>query len=51
MLAPILPLRLRISPARAVTASLIDEAIDAPPGIHLKNSEDMNYAAEIAVRR
>jgi uncharacterized protein YbjT (DUF2867 family) len=41
MLAPVLPRRLRISPASAVAAALIDGAIDAPPGIHLKNNEDM----------
>ncbi len=41
MLAPVLPRRLRISPASAVAASLIDGVVEAPPGIHLKNNEDM----------
>lgn len=42
MLAPVLPRRLRISPASAVAASLIGGAIEAPPGVHLKTNEDMN---------
>lgn len=42
MLAPVLPRRLRISPASAVAACLIEGAIAAPPGIHIKNNEDMN---------
>jgi hypothetical protein len=33
MLAPLLPGRLRISPASAVAASLVDGAIEAPPGV------------------
>lgn len=42
MLAPVLPRRLRISPATAVAASLIEGAIQAPPGVHLKNNDDMS---------
>jgi uncharacterized protein YbjT (DUF2867 family) len=42
MLAPVLPRRLRISPARAVAAALIDAAIEGPPGVHLKTNEDMH---------
>ncbi len=42
MLAPVLPRRLRLSPASAIAASLIDGAIEAPPGVHIKNNEDMN---------
>jgi len=42
MMAPVLPRRLRISPASAVAASLIDGAVEAPPGIHLKTNDDMN---------
>jgi len=42
ILAPVLPRRLRVSPASAVAACLIEGAIEAPPGIHLQNDEDMN---------
>ncbi len=42
MLAPVLPRRLRISPASAVAAALIEGAIEAAPGVHIKNNEDMN---------
>jgi uncharacterized protein YbjT (DUF2867 family) len=42
ILAPVLPRRLRVSPASAVAACLIEGAIEAPPGIHLKTNEDMN---------
>lgn len=41
MLAPVLPHRLRVSPATAVAACLIDGAIEAPPGLHIKTNEDM----------
>jgi uncharacterized protein YbjT (DUF2867 family) len=41
ILAPVLPRRWRISPASAVAASLLDAAIDAPPGIHVRHNEDM----------
>lgn len=41
MLAPVLPRRLRVSPASAVAACLIDGAIDAAPGIHIKTNKDM----------
>ena len=44
MLAPVLPRRLHISPASAVAAALLEGAIEAPPGIHLKHNEDMNRA-------
>ncbi len=40
-LAPVLPRRLRVSPAVAVAASLIDGAIAAPPGFHLRHNEDL----------
>ncbi len=42
MLAPVLPRRLRISPVSAVAAALVDGAIEAASGIHLKNNEDMS---------
>lgn len=42
MLAPVLPHRLRISPASAVAASLIHGAVEAPPGLHLMTNDDMN---------
>lgn len=42
MLAPVLPRRLRVSPASAVAACLIDGAIEAPPGLHIKTNEDMS---------
>ena len=41
VLAPVLPRRLRISPASAVAAALVEGAITAPPGVHLKHNEDM----------
>lgn len=41
MLAPLLPRRLRVSPAGAVAAALIEGAVAAPPGIHLKTNDDM----------
>jgi uncharacterized protein YbjT (DUF2867 family) len=41
VLAPMLPQRLRVSPAGAVAATLLEGAIAAPPGIHIKNNEDM----------
>jgi uncharacterized protein YbjT (DUF2867 family) len=42
ILSPILPRRLRLSSASAVAATLLEGAIEAPPGIHLKTNEDMN---------
>jgi uncharacterized protein YbjT (DUF2867 family) len=45
MLAPVLPHWLRLSPASAVAAALIEGAIIAPPGIHLKHNEDLNEAS------
>ena len=42
ILAPILPHRLLLSSASAVPATLLEGAIEAPPGIHLKTNEDMN---------
>lgn len=41
ILAPILPHRMRLSPASAVAAALLEGAIDASPGIHLKTNEDI----------
>ena len=43
MLAPLLPRRLRISPATAVAvaASLVDGAIETPPGV--KSREQRRY--------
>lgn len=40
-LAPVLPRRLRVSPASAVSAALIEAAIAGPPGVHLKTNEDI----------
>lgn len=42
VLAPVLPRRLRVSPASAIAALLIDGAVEAPLGVHLKTNEDMN---------
>jgi uncharacterized protein YbjT (DUF2867 family) len=42
ILGSVLPRQLRLSPASAVAASLIDGALDAPPGIHIKTNKDMN---------
>jgi uncharacterized protein YbjT (DUF2867 family) len=41
LLGPVLPRRWRISPASVVAACLLDGAIAAPPGVHLKHNEDM----------
>jgi uncharacterized protein YbjT (DUF2867 family) len=41
LLAPVLSRRLRISPAIAVAAALLEGAIAAPPGVHLKHNEDI----------
>jgi len=41
LLAPLVPRRLRVSPARAVAATLLDGAIAGTPGVHLKYNEDM----------
>ncbi|MDB5707465.1 MAG: NAD-dependent epimerase/dehydratase, partial [Sphingomonas bacterium] len=41
LLAPLVPHRLRISPARAVAATLLDGAVAGPPGVHFKYNEDM----------
>ena len=42
MVAPVLPRWLRVSPASAVAALLIDGAVAAPTGIHLKTNNDMS---------
>lgn len=42
MLAPVLPRRLRASRASAVAATLIEGAVEAPPGVHIKTNEDMD---------
>jgi uncharacterized protein YbjT (DUF2867 family) len=42
VLTPVLPRRLRISPASAVAALLIHGAVAAAQGVHLKTNEDMN---------
>jgi len=41
LLAPLVPRRLRISPASAVAATLLDGAVAGPPGVHFKYNEDM----------
>ena len=41
LLAPVLPRRLRISPAITVAAALVRGAIEAPPGVHLKTNDEM----------
>lgn len=41
ILAPLLPRRLRISPAIAVAAALFEGAIEATPGIHIKTNDNM----------
>jgi uncharacterized protein YbjT (DUF2867 family) len=40
-LARLLPRRLRLSPASAVAALLLDGALEAAPGVHLKTNKDM----------
>ena len=41
LLAPLVPRRLRVSPATAVAASLLDGAVGGLPGVHFKYNEDM----------
>ncbi|MDF7776864.1 NAD(P)H-binding protein [Sphingomonas sp. AOB5] len=41
MLAPLLPRRLRVSPASMVAAALVEAAIAGPPGVHIRHNEDM----------
>ena len=48
VLAPLLPRRLRISPAVAVAAALLEGAIAGPPGVHLMHNEDMGRSTESA---
>lgn len=40
-LAPLIPRRLRFSPASRVAAAVLDGAIDAPPGTHILHNQDM----------
>ena len=40
-LDPVLPRRLRVSPAIAVAACLIDGAVGAPPSLYLRHNEDL----------
>lgn len=40
-LAPLIPQRLRVSPASRVAAAVLDGAIDAPPGTHILHNQDM----------
>jgi uncharacterized protein YbjT (DUF2867 family) len=42
VLAPVVPRRLRVSPASNVAASLIYGAVEAPPGVHIVTNENMN---------
>lgn len=42
ILAPVIPRRLRVSPASAVASCLLEGAIKASPGIHIKTNENMN---------
>lgn len=41
LLAPLVPRRLRLSPASAVAATLLDGAVAGAPGINVKYNEDM----------
>ena len=41
VLRPVLPQRLRVSPASAVAAALIEGAINAPPGVHVRHNDEM----------
>ncbi|NML07674.1 NAD(P)H-binding protein [Sphingomonas sp. G-3-2-10] len=41
ILAPLLPRRLRVSPAGAVAACLIEAAIAGAPGVHVLHNQDM----------
>jgi len=41
LFAPLVPRRLRVSPASAVAATLLDGAVAGPPGVHFKYNEDM----------
>ncbi len=38
-LAPVLPARLRVSPAKEVAAALLEGALGAPPGVHVKTTK------------
>ena len=42
IVAPLLPQQLRVSPASGVAALLIDGAIAAPRGVHVKTNKDIN---------
>jgi uncharacterized protein YbjT (DUF2867 family) len=44
LLAPLLPRRLRISHAADVAATLLNGAIEAPPGVHIRTNETMAHA-------
>ncbi len=39
--APVLPRRLRASPAGAVAAALLEAAVAGPPGVRVKHNEDL----------
>jgi len=41
ILAPVLPISLRVSPAKGIAALLLDGAIAAPPGAHIKTNADI----------
>jgi len=41
ILAPVLPRSLRVSPAKGIAALLLDGAIAAPSGVHIKTNADM----------
>lgn len=45
MLAPVLPQAWRISPASAIAATLLEAALEGPPGIHVKTNKDMKAGA------
>jgi uncharacterized protein YbjT (DUF2867 family) len=46
LLAPLVPRRLRVSPASAVAAALLDGAVAGSPGVHFKYNEDMDRPGE-----
>lgn len=46
LLAPLVPRRLRVSPASAVAAALLDGAVAGPPGVHFRYNEDMGRSGD-----
>jgi hypothetical protein len=47
ILTPLLTCRLQISHAMAVAASLLDGAVEAPPGVHIKTNDNMTRLGDV----